>query len=162
MDASSFPSNSLLVPITSDRGLCGGVNSVISRGVRKLTASLENEGKQYKLVVLGEKGRSAMARTYAETCDRSCQDLQVPYTFTTASALATEVLKSDCDAIYLIYNTFKSAIAYEPSIKRIDNLAKAAEEPMVAYEFEPDTKDEVLQDLYEYLLASQVSKHQAG
>ncbi|CAN0016642.1 unnamed protein product, partial [Phaeothamnion confervicola] len=49
-----------------------------------------------------------------------------------------------------------AAIAYDTSVKSISNLAMAAEEPMIEYEFEPDTKTEVLADLYEYLLASQL------
>lgn len=44
-----------------------------------------------------------------------------------------------------VFNVFRSVIAYDTSIKTIPNLAKAEEEIMVEYEFEPDTKDEVLE-----------------
>lgn len=45
-----------------------------------------------------------------------------------------------------VFNVFKSAIAYDTSIKSLPNLAKeGGEEQMVEYEFEPDTKEEVMQ-----------------
>lgn len=43
-----------------------------------------------------------------------------------------------------VFNVFRSAIAYDTSIKTIPNLSKSEEEIMVEYEFEPDTKEEVL------------------
>ncbi|CAM9592869.1 unnamed protein product [Chrysoparadoxa australica] len=97
-----------------------------------------------------------MSRLVPENLERSLSEVQIPYTFTSASAIATEALKNDFDAVHIVYNVFKSAIAYDTSIKTITNLTKAEEEPMVEYEFEPDTKEEVVQDMYEYLLASQL------
>lgn len=48
-----------------------------------------------------------------------------------------------------VFNVFKSAIAYETSIKTLANLAQdGGEEQMVEYEFEPDTKEEVMQVHY--------------
>lgn len=45
-----------------------------------------------------------------------------------------------------MFNVFKSAIAYDTSIKTLPNIAKdGGEEHMVEYEFEPDTKEEVMQ-----------------
>lgn len=45
-----------------------------------------------------------------------------------------------------MFNVFKSAIAYDTSIKSLPNIAKeGGEEHMVEYEFEPDTKEEVMQ-----------------
>lgn len=44
-----------------------------------------------------------------------------------------------------VFNVFKSAIAYDTSIKSIPNLNKVDSDYMVDYEFEPDTKEEVLQ-----------------
>lgn len=47
-----------------------------------------------------------------------------------------------------MFNVFKSAIAYDTSIKTLPNMTKDGEEErMVEYEFEPDTKEEVMQVL---------------
>jgi len=85
-------------------------------------------------------------------------DAEYPATFANVSAIANEVLAvdpSEYEAIHFVYNEFVSAIAYTPSIKTIPTLAgEGMDEPMVEYEFEPDTKSEVLQDMKEYMMAS--------
>ncbi len=99
-----FGKNNLLVPITSDRGLCGGVNSGISRGIRKLQTKLLEQGKDIQLVVVGERGRSQMHRIFKNEVQRTCQDFGTPFNFSTASAIASEALKSDVDTVYIVYN----------------------------------------------------------
>jgi len=47
------------VPVTSDRGLCGGINSGIIREVK--SAVLGNRAA-YKIFSIGEKGTSALLR----------------------------------------------------------------------------------------------------
>ncbi len=103
-DLEMFGKNNLLVPITSDRGLCGGVNSGISRGIRKLHTKLLEHGKDIQLVVVGERGRSQMHRIFSKEVQRTCQDFTTPFNFSTASSIATEALKSDVDTIYIVYN----------------------------------------------------------
>eukprot|EP00953_Heterococcus_sp_UTEX-ZZ885_P011362 6577-Heterococcus_DN1.PRE.4 len=207
VDASDMKKHTLIVPLTSDRGLCGGVNSTITRGMKKLGAAMQKQDKDFSLMIIGEKGRSQLSRAFGPSCDRACTEeacevmlqyrqvqytnlkkVEIPYTFATASALATEVLKTsgNADAVAIVYNAFKrplrqvssiacshqtcycvspllcastidnSAIAYETSIKTMINLANAPEEPMLEYEFEPDNKSEILQDMYEYMLACQI------
>ena len=41
VDASDMKKHTLIVPLTSDRGLCGGVNSTITRGMKKLGAAMQ-------------------------------------------------------------------------------------------------------------------------
>ena len=41
LDAKDMKKHTLMVPLTSDRGLCGGVNSTITRGMKKLGASMQ-------------------------------------------------------------------------------------------------------------------------
>ena len=43
----------LVVPVTADRGLCGGVNSNINRETFKYIKSLEHEGKKVNLITIG-------------------------------------------------------------------------------------------------------------
>jgi F0F1-type ATP synthase gamma subunit len=53
----------LLVPVTSDKGLCGALNSNIVREVR--TCVRDNRAG-YKLFLIGEKAYSAMVRPYPD------------------------------------------------------------------------------------------------
>lgn len=43
-----------------------GVNSFVTRAVRKMMDSSQKQGKDVKLFVIGEKGRSQLHRQYAE------------------------------------------------------------------------------------------------
>mmetsp|Transcript_11621 Transcript_11621/g.17342 ORF Transcript_11621/g.17342 Transcript_11621/m.17342 type:complete len:305 (-) Transcript_11621:181-1095(-) len=157
LDVNNLAPHTLIVPITSDRGLCGGINSTITRGLKKLEIKMKAQGKDLTLLILGEKGRAQLSRALGPSCDRSCTEIDIPYTFATSSALSSEILKTPgVDAVCIIYNSFRSAIAYDTTVKTIFNMASAEEEPMVEYEFEPDTKSEVLQDMYEYTLATQL------
>ncbi|CAM9630201.1 unnamed protein product [Laminaria digitata] len=157
IDTSGWPKKNLIVAITSDRGLCGGVNSFVTRSIKKMVTSTNKEGNDVKLFIVGEKGRSQLARLYADDVVAACTDASTPMQFGMATAMATEILKNDFDSMHIVFNVFKSAIAYDTSIKTLPNMAKDGEEErMVEYEFEPDTKEEVMQDMYEYLVASQV------
>src|SRR6185295_13713932 len=50
----------LVVVMTSDRGLCGGFNSTIVRGARRLIRGLKNDGKTVKILCVGRKGRDQL------------------------------------------------------------------------------------------------------
>lgn len=155
-----IPQKTLIVPITSDKGLCGGVNSYISRGTRNCVAKLSAKGKQCDIVVIGDKGRSQMRRILGEKIIRSATEVGSPGCFTLASAIAAEIIAAgskNYDAIMIVYNSFINAAVYRQVYKVIRPfVADGDEESMVNYEFEPDTKSEVLIDLYEYLLSSQI------
>lgn len=150
----------LIVPITSDKGLCGGINSYITRGTRDCITKLTSAGKACDIVVIGDKGRAQMRRIFADKIVRSATEVQSPGTFNLAAALATEIIAAgatDYDAIMIIYNSFINVAMYTQVYKVIKPfVGEGEEESMVNYEFEPDTKSEVVFDLYEYLLTSQI------
>jgi len=156
IDTSAFPATNLFVCFTTDKGLCGGVNSYIARGMKKIDAKLTEQGKTSKFVVYGEKGRSQLRRNFK--LESACTDGLYPATFTSMSGVTNEVLKvdpSEYEAMHVVYNEFKSAIAYIPTVKTIPTLSGAGmSEPLAEYEFEPGTKSEVLVDLKEYMIAS--------
>ena len=54
--------NYLIVPVTADRGLCGGFNSSINRETFKYIKSLEKEGKKVNLITIGKKSRDFFIR----------------------------------------------------------------------------------------------------
>lgn len=155
-----LPQKVLLVPITSDKGLCGGVNSFITRNVKKCVASMEKQGKEIDIVIVGDKGRGQLRRIHGELVKRSATDIVAPGTFNLAAALSSELVAAgvaDYDAVVIMYNSYVNAAVYKQMYKVIQPFSGEGEdEPMIAYEFEPDTKSEVMVDLYEYLLTSQI------
>lgn len=117
LSVSDFPKKNLIVTFTTDKGLCGGVNSILCRLTRQLFTKLKAEDKDYEIFVLGEKGRGQLRRAYADKIISAATDRTIPYTFDLACAIAQDAVERECDAIHLVYNEFVSAIAYTPSVK---------------------------------------------
>lgn len=155
-----LPQKCLLVPLSSDKGLCGGINSFITRGVKDCIKSLEAQGKTADVAIIGDKGRGQLRRVYADYIKLTMTEVVSPGNFTLAGAMASDLIANgagDYDAIVIIYNAFKNAATYHQMYKVIKPFGGEGEdEPLLAYEFEPDTKSEVLVDLQEYLLTSEI------
>jgi len=155
-----LPQKVLIVPVSSDKGLCGGVNSFITRGVKACVKAMADQGKEADIAVIGDKGRGQLRRVYGDQIKLSMTELESPGNFTLAGAIASELIANgagDYDAVVIMYNEFKNAATYHQMYKVIKPFSGEGEdEPLLAYEFEPDTKSEVLTDLQEYLLTSQI------
>ena len=56
----------MLILFTSERGLCGGFNSIVTKSLRDKVASLEESGKQVKIICVGKKGYDIIKRQHEE------------------------------------------------------------------------------------------------
>ncbi|WP_395020331.1 F0F1 ATP synthase subunit gamma [Dongia sp.] len=138
----------LIVVMTSDRGLCGGFNSSISRGARKLARDLKTQGKTVKIFCIGRKGRDQLKREFGADIIGTVEDVGKPrLTFAAAEAIATKILHmfehGEFDVCELVYNQFKSAMTQIVTIQQLIPFAPAAaneNEPggSAYYEYEPD------------------------
>lgn len=110
MDVAADPKE-LLVPISSDKGMCGGINSGIMRDVRTYVES-RNRSK-LAIFSLGDKGTIAIARPMPDLLKVGVAEIQTPYNYPTVMALAEHVIQQseDSEKIVLFYNEFKSAIS---------------------------------------------------
>lgn len=151
----------ITVPITTDRGLCGGINTTVCKYARATTKTLAGGEKENQLIVVGEKGRSQLQRDMRNSIIATIADTnKLRITFPQVSAIAEELLKTEFDAARLIFNRFQSAIAYKPTIATVlspDNLEKEAAEGgggLDQYEIEGPDRPELLADLAEFQLAA--------
>lgn len=147
--------NNLFFVISSDRGLCGGINSGIAKTVRKQFAHFDKSGVE--LFVLGDKGRAQLRRDFSNQIRGSATEAYAnPPTFTIASAIAELVIASarENEKVHVVFNKFVSAIAYQPSIRSL--AVSASSEDFDQYELEPEEKNELLEDLKEFEIASAI------
>lgn len=155
-----LPQKCLLVPFCSDKGLCGGINTFIVRHTKTIIEALKTAGKEADVAVIGDKGRGAIRRSHGEHIKMSLTEVESPGNYTLAGAIATELIAkgaADYDAVVLVYNEYVNKATYIQKYKVIKPFASEGDdEALLAYEFEPDTKSEVLTDLQEYLLTSQI------
>lgn len=104
---------SLIIVASSDKGLCGGIHSGLSKKTRRM---LENEEPDADLVVIGEKSKAQLSRSNAKKIQLSFAGLgkDVP-TFADAQAIADQIslLPTDYGDVHIIYNKFINAQSYE-------------------------------------------------
>lgn len=85
----SHDASELLVPLTSDRGLCGGINSNIVRELKSY-AKEKNRAK-LRIMPVGEKGSIAMIRPFPDLIKASVSDIGSPCNYPTIMAIADQV-----------------------------------------------------------------------
>ncbi|MQL88225.1 hypothetical protein Taro_020792 [Colocasia esculenta] len=151
----------VIVTISSDKGLCGGINSTsvkVSKALYKLTSGPE---KETKYVVLGEKGKVQLVRDSKKHIELSIAEIQKnPLNYTQVSVLADEILKNvEFDALRIVYNKFHSVVSFVPTVSTIlspevverESEAGGKIGDLDSYEIEGgETKAEILQNLSEF------------
>ena len=102
----------LLVPLTTDRGLCGGINSNIVREVKQYVA--QGNRANIKIFAIGEKGPSALVRPFPDLLSEAVSELALPINYSTIMAVASKIdqFSLNEDRIIIFYNEFKTMITY--------------------------------------------------
>ncbi|MBM4396070.1 MAG: ATP synthase F1 subunit gamma [Deltaproteobacteria bacterium] len=113
----------LLVVITSDRGLCGAFNSNINRRAERYLKGGEGGHEEVGLALLGRKGRDYFRRRPQYTVRKEYMEVLSDPTSERAAAIGREVvaefIDGGLDAVYLVYNEFKSAISQRVTVERL-------------------------------------------
>jgi len=104
--------------------------------------------------IIGGKGVSGLQRTHAEHINLSIDETYTgPITFSLASFLAEQMLTTPADSYTILYNQFKSVIAFEVTpitFKGPEALGESG--VMDEFEFEGE-KENILADMYQFNLA---------
>lgn len=104
----------LLIVCSSDKGLCGGIHSGLSRTTRRL---LETK-PDMDLVILGDKCKSQLGRSNPKNVVLSFTGVgkDIP-TFADVQAIADQVtlLPTEYTSVKILYNKFINAQSYEPT-----------------------------------------------
>jgi ATP synthase F1 gamma subunit len=148
----------LVVVITTDRGLCGAVNSSLSRSLRRELNAAAKENRSVRVITLGDKGRAQIARDYAPIVARAIdQCFDKDPIFPLAAALAVKIVQEPYDLLTLYYNHYENQAKFHNTYKRIPQLANMKADQLPAklkgYDVEPEGA-ELLANLQEYGIAS--------
>jgi len=136
----------LYVVVTSDRGLCGSFNSSINKRTEAIWKESEGSGRSIELALIGRKGRDYFRRRGApirEVFDGLWDNLGIESARRVARRVLTPFVRGEIDAIYLVYNQFKSAISQEVIVQPLlplQNWVREEEETGInsQFIFEPD------------------------
>jgi F-type H+-transporting ATPase subunit gamma len=122
----------LCVAITTDRGLCGAVNSSLARSLRRELDVAAKEKRSVRLITLGDKGRAQLARDYAPVVPFAIdQCFDKDPVFPLAAAMAARIVQQPYDVLTLYYNHYENQAKFHNTYKRIPQLAnmKAGQRP---------------------------------
>ena len=161
----------LVVPVTADRGLCGGFNSSINRDTTKFVKSLEGKGKKVKLITVGKKSRDFFNRIMKDRIMHSFDDLGptgagYDIALQISNKLQNLYFDGEFDKCIIVYNKFKSAISQEVTHQQliplqIQEKEKLSEEKETKtssiYTYEPD-EETILKDLLPKNVSIQIFK----
>jgi F-type H+-transporting ATPase subunit gamma len=106
--------SSLLLVITSDRGLCGAFTANINRAAEKAWKQRKAAQKKVQVAVIGRKGRDFVRRRDVEVAhvfERVWDRLDLEQARMVARTVLRPFLSGEVDSIYLVYNEFKSAMS---------------------------------------------------
>jgi F-type H+-transporting ATPase subunit gamma len=138
-----------LLIITSDRGLCGSFNTSIIRQAEKF---MEKDGRQQTpLHIVGRRANEHFKRRPVKIL-KSYSDVFRNFGFDQARDIGQDMvqrfIKGDLDAVYMVYNEFKSAIQQNVVVEKLLPLPRLEEaaESKHEYLFEPPP-EELLDDL---------------
>jgi len=163
--------NPLYVVISSDRGLCGGVNSAVAKATKAAIDKDVAKGLNPKVFIIGDKGSGPLVRTHGDYVLGQINEFyKTPVNFDKACLVVDRLFEAypEADQFNIVFNRFVSAIVYETEINTNANFAavlnaeaddeSASEKPfpLNKYEGEMESTEEQLLNLTEFGLATQL------
>jgi F-type H+-transporting ATPase subunit gamma len=145
----------ILVVVTADRGLCGSFNTNIIKAAA--TFIVDSPGREVALGLVGRKGRDYFIRRGFEVRYERV-NLFSHLKYTDAQRIAGAAIESftadedPCDAVYLLYNEFKSILQQRIVVERLlpvprlEGLESGHPAARVEYLYEPDPQ-RIFEDL---------------
>lgn len=158
--------NAYIVPITSNRGLCGGFNNNV---IKQVNALLKDEyaGYNTKVISVGKKVNDAFKRSdknYRPEGIGAAEDMFNDLTFERSSQLAQflmdEFTAGRVDKIVIVYNKFINAASQEIVTEQFLPIVPAQGDESAStgdYIYEP-SKSEIVEDLIPKSLKTQLFK----
>lgn len=152
----------LLVVVNTDKGLCGGLNSNLVKAAKAKARELQAAGKSVEFYLVGKKGRAPLKREFPSLIGDGFDTSTVKTPgFEEAGAIADELIAmfdaGRFDVAHLIYPTFKSALAQNPTVTQLIPVPAPADAVAAdaVVEYEP-SEEEILEELLPRYLRTQL------
>jgi len=162
-----------LIVVTTDKGLCGGMNTNTLRTVTNKLRELESQGKQAEVVAIGNKGFSFMNRIGAKVVAHATQLGDTPHLeklIGPVKVMLDAYEDGKLDAVHIVYTKFINTMKQETVMEQLLPLAPEklqADEGAHAWDYiyEPDAQtviDELLLRYIEALVFQSVAENLAS
>ncbi len=135
-----------LIVVTTDKGLCGGMNTNVLRAVTAKLRELQGEGVQTETVAIGNKGLGFLTRVGAKVVSQATQLGDTPHLeklIGPVKVLLDQYEKGELNAVYIAYTRFINTMKQESVIEQLL--------PLSAEQMQQETRDSGKQHSWDYL-----------
>ncbi|MDC3154109.1 ATP synthase F1 subunit gamma [Bacteroidota bacterium] len=152
----------LLVPITSNRGLCGGFNANIIKKTIEIEKDL-NSKSELTILSIGKKSSEFFKKNkynVHSTHDEVFQDVNYEDVSKIAKLILNDFANEKFDKVIIVYNQFKNAatqIVMQEDFLPLNKTQSENSQEAIDYIYEPG-KDEILNELIPKSLKTQLFK----
>ena len=164
------------IVVTSDKGLCGGLNTNVLRAVTNKMRDEQTSGNSGLAVALGNKGLGFLNRIGVKVVSQATQLGDKPHLeklIGPVKVMLDAFVEGKVDAVFLCYTKFINTMKQEPTIEQLlplsaDRLTQtAAEKSQYAWDYlyEPDAEtviDELFTRYIEALVFQAVAENMAS
>jgi F-type H+-transporting ATPase subunit gamma len=152
------------IVVTTDKGLCGGLNTNVLRAVTNKMREVQGAGGQVQAVAIGNKGLSFLNRVGAKVVSHVTQLGDKPHLdklIGPVKVMLDAFVAGQVDEVYLCFTRFINTMKQEPMVERLlplsaDHLRQTDEEKKAYgwdYIYEPDAATVIEELLTRYVEA---------
>jgi len=164
------------IVVTTDKGLCGGLNTNVLRAVTTKMREAQDAGLTVKAVAIGNKGLGFLNRIGASVLSHATQLGDAPQLdklIGPVKVMLDAFVAGELDAVHLCYTKFVNTMKQEPMVEQLlpladSALAQSADEKQAYgwdYLYEPDAPtviDELMQRYIEAQVYQSVAENMAS
>ena len=155
-----------IIVISSDKGLCGGLNANLLRDVTRFASEQASSGKEISYSLIGTKAQSffrSFGGNVISVTEKLGDDPSIEQLVGSMKILLDAFSEGDIDKVYLASNSFVNTMTQEPEINQLLPLSKIDDEgednsgkdaPRWDYIYEPDDSRVLLDGLMERYIES--------
>ena len=155
-----------IIVISSDKGLCGGLNANLLRDVTRFASEQASSGKEISYSLIGTKAQSffrSFGGNVISVTEKLGDDPSIEQLVGSMKILLDAFSEGDIDKVYLASNSFVNTMTQEPEINQLLPLSKINDEgeedsgkdaPRWDYIYEPDDSRVLLDGLMERYIES--------
>jgi F-type H+-transporting ATPase subunit gamma len=161
-----------LIVVTSDKGLCGGLNTNVLRLSLARMKEWDTEGKKLKVTAIGNKGFGFMMRAGADVVSNVVGLGDVPRLEKLVGPAKVQIdafMDGDIDVVFIAYTRFINTMKQEPVIEQLlplsGELAGGGAHSRWDYLYEPNAEsviDDLLLRYVEVVLYQAVAENMAS
>ncbi|HFL3346864.1 TPA: F0F1 ATP synthase subunit gamma [Legionella pneumophila] len=152
-----------IIVVTTDRGLCGGLNSNLFRETIRTIRNWQEHGKEVDIAVIGRKGQAFFRRVGGNilgSIDHLGDTPSINDFIGVVKIMLDAYYNGTIDSLHIVYNELINTMTQKPFVKQLLPLPKSEEDKKTLghhwdYIYEPEAK-ELLDEILERYIELQV------